>query len=126
MNNKFFFSLVKNHPHKFFLMLVIQAQEFVVELKIRIMRPLQDNNLARIAEIFLTSKFKIFVNLLIFYFICTEITSQVASNLLRKKQNFQAITRIKFYHGNFFLEIIDFKNKLIFVSRHLNCNFQCR
>ncbi|CAD6208705.1 GSCOCG00003513001-RA-CDS [Cotesia congregata] len=46
--------LVKSHPHKFFLMLVIQAQEFVVELKIRIMRPLQDDNLARIAEVFLT------------------------------------------------------------------------
>ncbi|XP_044003434.1 putative uncharacterized protein DDB_G0282133 isoform X2 [Aphidius gifuensis] len=42
------------NPHLLFLMLVIQAQEFVVELKIRIMDPLEDNNLARIAEVFLT------------------------------------------------------------------------
>ncbi|KAF7995204.1 hypothetical protein HCN44_004676 [Aphidius gifuensis] len=42
------------NPHLLFLMLVIQAQEFVVELKIRIMEPLEDNNLARIAEVFLT------------------------------------------------------------------------
>lgn len=46
------------NPHLLFLMLVIQTQEFVVELKIRIMDPLENNNLARIAEVFLTSKYQ--------------------------------------------------------------------
>ncbi|XP_034947962.1 putative uncharacterized protein DDB_G0282133 isoform X2 [Chelonus insularis] len=46
---------VLNYPHKLFLMLAIQAQEFVVELKIGIMQQFPSNiDIDQIAETFLT------------------------------------------------------------------------
>lgn len=49
----FFFRLYKRNPHQLFIKLVSLAQEFVVEVKVRLLALLHDLSVNNLAEIFL-------------------------------------------------------------------------
>lgn len=48
-----FFRLYKRNPHQLFIKLVSLAQEFVVEVKVRLLALLHDLSVNNLAEIFL-------------------------------------------------------------------------
>lgn len=53
LNIEFFFRLCKRNPHQLFMRLVSLAQEFVVEIKVRLLNLLQHLSVNNLPEIFL-------------------------------------------------------------------------